>query len=157
MTKDSSKVNAPSKAQNTFAILFTAFVVVGLAAGGWYVRNSHEDGSASRLKGESPRSIQIGELTAQLRGEFKMPSSKVRIEFKDSHGQLVDVGAVKLDLNMDMPGMVMHGGAPVSGSGGRYLATIKPQMSGDWTVKISYSGPQGAAEKSFPITVSGPT
>jgi len=56
---------------------------------------------------------------------------------------------------MNMPGMIMHDNAMISGSGGRYTARIKPQVAGTWTAKLSFSGPQGNAEKTFPVDVKG--
>ena len=35
---------------------------------------------------------------------------------------------------------------------GRYGAKIKIDMSGDWNAKISYEGPHGQGQQSFPIT-----
>jgi hypothetical protein len=73
------------------------------------------------------------------------------MEFKDAQGQLADVGAVKLALGMNMPGMVMHSDAEVTG-GGRYKAKLKPEMAGEWMAKLSYSGPRGSGERSFRVT-----
>jgi len=78
------------------------------------------------------------------------------IEFLDAaNGGPVEVGQVKLALDMNMPGMLMHTGATISPAGrpGRYQAKIKPAMAGDWTVQISYEGPRGSGEMSFTATV----
>ena len=80
-------------------------------------------------------------------------NSELQIQFKDAKGQLVDVGSVKFALDMDMPGMQMHAGAAIAGSGGRYRAKLEPQMAGDWKATLRYSGPRGSGHKSFPITV----
>jgi hypothetical protein len=159
MASETGDLQRPSKAQNSFAVALVATVIVAVVIGGWYFR-THRGGAPSGGAVESGKtsgldSIPIGNFTAQVRGEFKMPASEVTIEFKDSQGQLVDVGQVKLALNMPMPGMTMHDEAVVSGSGGRYTARVKPQMAGSWTAKLSFSGPQGSAENTFPVNVKG--
>jgi hypothetical protein len=52
--------------------------------------------------------------------------------------------------------MVMHNAATVkpSGTPGQYRASIKPDMAGDWTVKLEYDGPRGKGEVSFTVTVA---
>ena len=82
-----------------------------------------------------------------------MPSGDIQIEGKSAEGQLVDLGTVKLELIMDMPGMPMHSSAPVNGSNGKYSASVKPQMRGDWTAKVSFDGPGGKGDASFRVTV----
>ena len=59
-------------------------------------------------------------------------------EFRDAKNQLVDVGDVKMEANMNMPGMQMHEGATIqrSGTPGQYRAKIKPGMAGDWTANF---------------------
>jgi len=77
------------------------------------------------------------------------------IEFRDHNGQLVDVGNVKFDMDMNMPGMQMHSGGTIerTNTPGRYRAKLKIDMSGDWNAKISFGGPRGKAERSFSLTV----
>ena len=76
------------------------------------------------------------------------------IEFRDGEGQLVDVGNVKFDMDMNMPGMQMHSGGKIerTNTPGRYRVKIKIDMSGDWNAKISYEGPHGQAQQSFAVT-----
>jgi YtkA-like len=76
-------------------------------------------------------------------------------EFRDAKNQLVDVGDVKMEANMNMPGMRMHEGATLqrSGTPGQYRAKIKPSMVGDWTAKLSYEGSRGSGQTSFNLNV----
>ncbi len=73
------------------------------------------------------------------------------IEFRDRNGQLVDVGNVKLELNMNMPGMQMNEGATIqpTGTPGRYRARVKVGMAGDWTARLFYEGPRGSGQITF--------
>ena len=77
------------------------------------------------------------------------------IEFRDRNGQLADVGNVKFDLNMNMPGMQMSSGGSIerTSTPGRYRAKIEIDMSGDWSAKISFDGPHGQGQRSFSLTV----
>jgi hypothetical protein len=60
---------------------------------------------------------------------------------------------VKLEANMNMPGMVMNSGATIKKDGiaGAYQAHLVPSMAGDWNLILSYRGPQGPSP--FPINV----
>jgi hypothetical protein len=45
---------------------------------------------------------------------------------------------VKLDLDMTMPGMVMHSpGAADKTGAGEYHTKLTPNMAGDWNAKLS--------------------
>ena len=91
----------------------------------------------------------VNGITIELVGELRMPSSEMQIEFKDSQGQSVDVGMVKLALDMNMGGMMMHGSADVTGAGGHYVMKARPQMRGGWQAKITFNGPKGNGEAIF--------
>jgi hypothetical protein len=78
------------------------------------------------------------------------------IEFLDAaSGAPADVGAVRFELAMDMPGMAMHAGSSIERAPGvgRYRATIKPEMAGDWTARLRYAGPHGSGELGFTLNV----
>jgi hypothetical protein len=96
----------------------------------------------------------VNDLTVKLsssNGHLKNGDNDVLIEFRDSRGQLIEVGNIKFEINMNMPGMQMHEGAMVqrTGTSGQYSAKIKVGMAGDWTAKLSYEGPRGRGQTSF--------
>src|SRR5213080_3601958 len=100
----------------------------------------------------------VNDLTANFiarEGALRQGNNQVLIEFRDRNGQLVDVGNVKFDMDMNMPGMQMHSSSTIerTNTPGRYGAKIKIDMSGDWNAKISFDGPRGKAERSFSLTV----
>ena len=100
----------------------------------------------------------VNDLTANFiapEGELRQGNNEVLIEFRDGSGQLVDVGNVKFDMNMNMPGMQMSSGGTIerTNTPGRYRAKIKIDMSGDWSAKISFDGPPGQGQQSFSLTV----
>ena len=89
-------------------------------------------------------------------GGLRMAGSDVLIEFRDAAtGSPADVGAVKFALDMNMPGMAMHSGSTVAPAGatGRYRATVKAAMGGDWTAQLDYDGPRGKGEIGFTVNV----
>src|SRR5213076_221311 len=99
----------------------------------------------------------VNDLTANFiarEGALRQGNNEVLVEFRDRNGQLVDVGNVKFDMDMNMPGMQMHSGGTVerTNTPGRYRAKIKIDMSGDWNAKIAFDGPRGHGEMSFSIS-----
>src|SRR5437870_1122401 len=100
----------------------------------------------------------VNDLTVNFiarEGALRQGNNEVLIEFRDRNRQLVDVGNVKFDIDMNMPGMQMHSGSTIerTNTPGRYRAKIKIDMSGDWSAKISYDGPHGQGQQSFVASV----
>jgi len=87
-------------------------------------------------------------------GQLRQGNNEVLIEFRDRNGQLIDVGNVRFDMDMNMPGMQMHSGGTIerTNTPGRYRAKLKIGMSGDWNAKISFDGARGQAQQSFVIS-----
>jgi hypothetical protein len=89
-------------------------------------------------------------------GQIHAKDNALQIKFQDPGGRPVDAENVKLELNMDMPGMVMHSGAKIKKDDGMgdYQAHLTPDMAGDWSVDLSYRGPQGPAKLKVPVNVT---
>jgi hypothetical protein len=106
-------------------------------------------------QGEPFATKPVDDLTVRLYSELRNGPSEVLIEFRDANNQLVDVGEVKMEANMNMPGMQMHQTATVqrTGTAGQYRAKIKPGMAGDWMAKLSFEGPHGRGQTSFSVNV----
>jgi hypothetical protein len=87
-------------------------------------------------------------------GQLQKGDNNVLIEFRDSDRQLVDVGDVNFTIDMNMPGMTMHGGGPAqrTGTTGQYRAEVRADMAGDWSAKVSFNGPRGHGETNFSIS-----
>ncbi len=83
--------------------------------------------------------------------------NEVAIVFRDTVSRkAVDVGTVRFDLDMNMPGMVMHSGSTVAPAAepGHYRAKVRPEMAGDWTAKLDYAGPRGRGDVRFTVGVA---
>jgi hypothetical protein len=88
-------------------------------------------------------------------GEIHAKDNALQIKFQDPGGHPVNAENVKLELNMNMPGMVMHSGARIKKDEkiGDYQAHLTPDMAGDWSADLSYKGPQGPAKLTVPVNV----
>ena len=136
-------------------IIATVLIAAALIYGANFVWHKF----ASRNMTGAPFATQtVNDLTVQLSSpgrQLKNGDNDMLIEFRDSGGQLVDVGTVKFEANMNMPGMQMHEAAKIQSAGtpGHYRAKIKVGMAGDWNAKLSYDGPHGHGETNILLNV----
>lgn len=143
---------------NRFARFFIIAVVLAAAFyGGSILWKSWSDNRAAITEptGKPLAMATVGDLTATLYGELRFAPSELLIEFRDANGEPVDAGKVKLELDMNMPGMTMHSAGETASAGkpGQYHVKIKPDMAGDWVAKLSIDGLRGKAQASFPVNV----
>jgi AcrB/AcrD/AcrF family/YtkA-like len=136
-------------------IVATSLIAIGLIYGASFVWHK---ASARKITSPPLATQTVDDLTVQLSspgGQLKSGDNDMLIEFRDSGGQLVDVGTVKFEANMNMPGMQMHEGATVqhTGTAGQYRAKIKAGMAGDWNAKLSYDGPHGHGETTITLGI----
>jgi hypothetical protein len=157
----SATLNAPHAPYSQRFTLY-ALTLVTLAVSSYFAWQKFGATGASGPISATPfAALTVNGLTVTLvhpKGQLVHARNDFLIEFRDPNGELVDVGTVRLALDMNMPGMVMHNAATVkpTGTRGQYRASIKPDMAGDWMVKLEYEGPHGKGEASFTVTVSAP-
>jgi Cu(I)/Ag(I) efflux system membrane protein CusA/SilA len=139
---------------------FIIVLILLLAAGGFFAWQKFGHGSPNGSTSRAPFMTQkVKDLTVNFispKGQLQNAMNDILIEFRDSASDgLVDVGTVKFDLDMNMPGMVMHSGATIepTGTPGQYRAKVKPDMTGDWTATLHYQGPHGEGTTSFSVNV----
>jgi Cu(I)/Ag(I) efflux system membrane protein CusA/SilA len=153
------EAEAPRRRSRGFwLVTLTLLGVAGLGMGGHFISKWHAPRAATAL-GEPFATRTVNDLTVNFyaAGGLRPTQNEVTIEFIDTAtGRPVDVGAVKFELVMNMPGMVMNSGSEITPTGdpGRYRAKIKPDMAGDWNAKLDYDGPQGRGSLSFSLTIS---
>jgi hypothetical protein len=138
----------------------SAFLLTGILVAVYFLWSSGI--TSSLLKSTDPKKpvaevtqdgVTISILSAD--GQIHTKENALQIKFKDLGGHPVPAENVKVELNMNMPGMVMHSGAKVMNDGmGDYKADLTPDMAGDWSVDVSYQGPQGPAKLKVPVSVS---
>jgi len=154
-----AKVSPTSRRRRPWLIIVLLFVVA-IGVGGFFAWQKFGRGASGETNSGTPFAMQkVKDLSVNFfhpKGPLQNAMNDVLIEFRDStSGELVDVGAVKFDLDMNMPGMVMHSGATIEATGtpGQYRAQIKPEMGGDWMATLHYEGPHGSGSTSFSVNV----
>jgi hypothetical protein len=136
-------------------IIATTLVAIGLIYGASFVWHK---ASARKITGPPFATQTVNDLTVKLMApasQLQKGDNNVLIEFRDSDGQLVDVGNVNFTIDMNMSGMVMRGGGPAQkiGTTGQFRAKVKANMAGDWNAKLSFTGPNGPRQQRFSVTV----
>lgn len=90
-------------------------------------------------------------------GVLRKGNSEFMLTFTDSSGKPVDVAAVSLTFHMPQMGTMaeMNDAATftTTATPGVYSGRANIQVGGEWQVKITYEGPAGRGQASFPITV----
>src|SRR5665213_2385740 len=161
VTSIAPSTSEPAKAQRSWKAFFIALILLALVAGGYFAwqKFGHGGSSGAAVSGQSFATQKVKDLTVTFvdsTGQLQNAMNDILIEFRDAaSGELVDAGTVKFDLDMNMPGMVMHSGATIepTGTPGRYRAKVKPDMAGDWKATLRYDGPRGNGNVSFPVNV----
>ena len=135
-------------------------LIAVIGVGGFFLWQKIGHGSSAGTISGTPFATQkVNGLTITLispKGQLENSMNDFFIQFRDSaSGQLVDVSMVKFDLNMNMPGMVMHSSAAIESTGtpGQYHAEVEPGMGGDWVATLHYSGKHGSGQTSFTVNV----
>jgi hypothetical protein len=132
--------------------------VLGLFGYLAYGRLAHKAPPLRPISTKPFASVAINGLTANLftQGDtLRAAGNDLFIEFRDPAGHLVDVGDVTLELGLQMPDMVMHSIGKVfrTAAPGQYRTTLEPQMAGQWTAQITFTGPKGKGQASLPVKV----
>ncbi len=117
-------------------------------------------GSKDALSGKVIKTASAGNnLTASLAtsdGVLKKGRTEFTLTFTDSSGKPVDVGAVALVFHMPQMGTMaeMNDAATftTTDTPGVYRGKADIEVGGEWQVRITYDGPKGRGQASFPVT-----
>jgi hypothetical protein len=85
-------------------------------------------------------------------GTLRQGRNVFTVEFRKSGtDSLVDVGQVRANASMTMPGMAMSGGLQVEPTDvpGRYAASAEFGMAGTWRMAIEWDGAAGKGSVNF--------
>jgi len=89
-------------------------------------------------------------------GVLKHGDTEFTLTFSDSSGKPVDVGAVALIFHMPQMGTMqaMNDAATftTTDTPGVYRGKADIQVAGEWQAQITYDGPKGRGQASFPVT-----
>jgi Cu(I)/Ag(I) efflux system membrane protein CusA/SilA len=134
----------------------TLVILIVAGASAWWMR----DRMAAAPQTDAPggavlQTVRSGGLDITLSndaGTLRMGDNRVRIEFRSArNNELVDVGDVRLNANMSMPGMAMTGTTSVARGSrpGIYEAESRFAMSGSWNLTLEWDGPAGRGSAAF--------
>ena len=89
-------------------------------------------------------------------GVLKHGNSDFTLTFSDASGKPVDVGAVALTFHMPQMGTMaeMNHTATftTTETPGVYRGKTNIEVAGEWQVRITYDGPKGRGQTTFPVT-----
>ena len=135
----------------------TIVIVLAIGAGGWWMRDRMAVAPAQTTApvGAVVQTVTSGDLDITVSndsGALKLGDNQFRIEFRSARNrQLVDVGDVRLNANMTMPGMAMTGTTSIEKGErpGVYMAAGSFAMSGAWDMTLEWNGPLGHGTAAF--------
>lgn len=89
-------------------------------------------------------------------GVLKHGNTEFTVTFADASGKPVDVGAVGLTFHMPQMGTMaeMNNAATftTTATPGIYNGKAQIEVAGEWLLRITYEGPKGRGQASFPVT-----
>lgn len=133
-------------------ILFLLIVMtVGAAA-----CSSKEGTTTGKVIKSAPAGNNLTVSLSTSDGVLKHGNSEFTLTFADSAGKPVDVGAVSLVFHMPQMGtmaeMNTSSTLTTTNTPGVYRGRANVEMTGEWQVRITYEGPAGSGNLTFPIT-----
>ena len=112
---------------------------------------------AGRVIKTGPAGNNLTVALATSDGAIKNGTIDFTLTFSDSSGKPVDVGAVALNFHMPQMGSMaaMNNAArfTTTETPGVYRGNANIEMAGEWQAQITYDGPGGRGQTSFPVTV----
>ena len=139
---------------NKFAISLAVIgLAVLLAACG---SSQQQGGSSGKVIKSAPAGNGLTVSLATSDGVLRHGDSQFTLTFADASGKPVDVDAVALTFHMPQMGTMaeMNDQATftTTATPGVYNGKAQIQVAGEWQTKITYEGPAGRGQATFPIT-----
>ena len=137
--------------------LAISLAVIGLAVLLGACSSSQQQGGSS---GKVIKSAPVGNgLTVSMAtadGVLRHGNSQFTLTFADASGKPVDVGAVALTFHMPRMGTMAEmndqAAFTTTATPGVYNGKAQIEVAGEWQTKITYEGPAGRGQATFPIT-----
>ena len=89
-------------------------------------------------------------------GVLKHGNTEFMLTFSDTSGKPVDVGAVALTFHMPQMGSMAEMNETATftttETPGVYRGKANIEVAGEWQVRITYDGPNGRGQATFPVT-----
>lgn len=137
-----------------FAISLTVIALAVLL--GACSSSKQQGGSSGKVIKSAPAGNGLTVSLATSDGVLKHGNSQFTLTFADASGKPMDVGAVALTFHMSQMGTMaeMNDQATFTTSAipGVYNGKAQIQVAGEWQTRITYEGPAGRGQATFPIT-----
>ena len=136
--------------------LVISLAVVALAVLLGACSSSQQDSATGKVIKSAPAGNGLTVSVATSDGVLRHGASEFTLSFADASGKPVDVGAVALTFHMPQMGTMaeMNDQATFTTTAvpGIYHGKVQIQVAGEWQTKITYEGPAGRGQATFPIT-----
>jgi hypothetical protein len=136
--------------------LATSFAVIALAVFLGACSSSQQGGSTGKVIKSAPAGNGLTVSLATTDGVLRHGNSEFTLTFADVSGKPVDVGAVALTFHMPRMGTMAemndHATFTTTATPGVYNGKAQIEVAGEWQAKITYEGPAGRGQATFPIT-----
>jgi hypothetical protein len=144
----------PVSGRRVLITVVLLIAVVGALVLGWRLTRPLATAAGPPAEGRVVLTVESGDINIvglSTTGILRNGRNTFTIEFRSSSGALLDVGTVRVNANMTMPGMVMPGNVQVRPSGvpGRFTATAEFGMAGSWPITVEWNGPAGSGSAHF--------
>jgi Cu(I)/Ag(I) efflux system membrane protein CusA/SilA len=145
---------APRRQWATGVIVILVVASLGLI-GAWRIRQRAVTSAQVQPVGSVLQTVTAGELAITLSnpsGALRQGANNFRIEFRSARTNTpVNVGDVRLNAAMTMPGMAMTGTTSITPGDrpGVYEAKGDFAMSGSWDMTLEWNGPAGRGSAAF--------
>jgi nitrogen fixation protein FixH len=111
---------------------------------------------AGKVITSAPAGNNLTVALATSDGVLKHDNTEFTLTFSDPSGKPVDVGAVALTFHMPQMGTMaeMNDAATftTTDTPGVYRGEADIEVAGEWQVRITYDGPKGRGQATFPVT-----
>jgi hypothetical protein len=135
------------------AIALTIFALTALIAA---CSSTQQSATTGKVIKSAPAGNGLTVSLSTADGVLKHGNSLFTLSFRDSSGTPVDVGAVALTFHMPQMGTMaaMNDTASftTTATPGVYSGKAQIQVAGEWQARITYDGPKGRGQATFPVT-----
>ena len=136
-----------------FAIGLTFFALAALIVA---CSSTQQGASTGTVIKSAPAGNGLTVSLSTADGVLKHGNTQFTLSFTDASGTPVDVGAVALTFHMPQMGTMAEMNDPASftttSTPGVYNGKAEIEVAGEWQARITYDGPKGRGQATFPVT-----
>jgi hypothetical protein len=133
------------------ALTFFAFATLIVAC-----NSTQQDPATGKVIKSAPAGNGLTVSLSTADGVLRHGNSQFTLTFTDASGNPVDVGAVALTFHMPPMGTMAEMNDTASftttSTPGVYSGKAEIEVAGEWQARITYDGPKGRGQATFPVT-----